>query len=160
MIGATTLSEYRKYIEKDSALERRFQPVMVDEPSVGQTIQILRGLKDAYEAHHRVKLQDQALVAAAELSDQYISDRFLPDKAIDLVDQAAAKVRLKQVSDPVKLREIDNKISRAKKEEDQAVSAQNFKKASRLKKEIEELKKREPRLILMLKKTKQQVSLR
>ena len=92
-IGATTLNEYRKYIEKDTALERRFQPVMVGEPSVEDTISILRGLKDRYEVHHGVRIRDAALVAAATLSDRYISDRFLPDKAIDLVDEAAAKLR-------------------------------------------------------------------
>jgi len=152
MIGATTLDEYRKYIEKDAALERRFQPVIVDEPSVEQSIQILRGLKDTYEAHHRVKLTDRALVAAAEMSDQYISDRFLPDKAIDLVDQAMAKVRLREVSDPAKLKEIDRKIKESKKEEDQAVAAQNFRKAARLKKEIAELKKRRTKIDLGVKK--------
>jgi ATP-dependent Clp protease ATP-binding subunit ClpC len=152
MIGATTLDEYQKYIEKDAALERRFQPVMVDEPNVEQTISILRGLKDAYEAHHRVKLTDQALISAAELSDQYISDRYLPDKAIDLVDQAAAKVRLAQVSDPEKLRAINKKIKEATKEKDQAVAAQNFKKANKLKGEIEKLKKQKEEIDVGVKK--------
>lgn len=152
MIGATTLDEYQKYIEKDAALERRFQPVMVDEPNVEQTISILRGLKDAYEAHHRVKLTDQSLVSAAELSDQYISDRYLPDKAIDLVDQAAAKVRLAQVSDPEKLKEVNKKIKEATKEKDQAVAAQNFKKANKLKSEIEDLKKEKEKIDVGVKK--------
>src|SRR5690606_3232606 len=93
-IGATTLDEYRKHVEKDPALERRFQPVMVDEPSVEETIKILEGLRDRYEAHHRVKITDEALEAAARLSDRYVTDRFLPDKAIDLIDEAASKVRL------------------------------------------------------------------
>ena len=94
-IGATTLDEYRKYIEKDAALERRFQPIQVDEPSVEETIQIIYGLRDRYEAHHRVKITDEAIEAAAKLSDRYISDRFLPDKAIDLIDEAGSKVRLR-----------------------------------------------------------------
>ncbi len=140
MIGATTLDEYRKHIEKDQALERRLQPVMVDEPNVEQTVQILRGLKDTYEAHHRVKLEDEALVAASEMSDQYITDRFLPDKAIDLIDQAAAKVRLNQVSDPDKLKKINKQIKEARKEKDQAVAAQKFEKADKLKKKIKKLK--------------------
>ena len=109
-IGATTLNEYRKYIEKDTALERRFQPVMVGEPSVEDTISILRGLKDRYEVHHGVRIRDAALVAAATLSDRYISDRFLPDKAIDLVDEAAAKLRTEIESMPAPLDEIRRKI--------------------------------------------------
>jgi len=152
LIGATTLDEYRKHIEKDSALERRFQPVMIDEPTVEQTIQILRGLKDTYEAHHRVKLTDEALIAAAEMSDQYISDRFLPDKGIDLIDQAAAKVRLKQVSDPSKLKEIDRKIKQSGKEKDQAVASQNFKKANQLKRDLKELKQKRAKIDVTAKK--------
>ena len=109
-IGATTLNEYRKYIEKDTALERRFQPVMVGEPSVEDTISILRGLKERYEVHHGVRIRDAALVAAATLSDRYISDRFLPDKAIDLVDEAAAKLRTEIESMPQPLDEIRRKI--------------------------------------------------
>ena len=105
-IGATTLNEYRKYIEKDTALERRFQPVMVGEPSVEDTISILRGLKERYEVHHGVRIRDAALVSAAVLSDRYISDRFLPDKAIDLVDEAAAKLRTEIESMPAPLDEV------------------------------------------------------
>ena len=109
-IGATTLDEYRKYIEKDAALERRFQPVLVGEPSVEDTISILRGLRERYEVHHKVAIQDSALVAAATLSDRYISDRFLPDKAIDLVDEAAAKIRMEITSMPVELDEAERRI--------------------------------------------------
>ena len=105
-IGATTLDEYRKYIEKDAALERRFQPIQVDEPSVEETIQIIKGLRDRYEAHHRVKITDEAVEAAAKLSDRYISDRFLPDKAIDLIDEAGSKVRLRSFTVPPNLKEL------------------------------------------------------
>src|SRR5437660_6024018 len=109
-IGATTLDEYRKHIEKDAALERRFQPVMVDQPSVEDTISILRGLKSRYEVHHKVTIKDSALVAAAVLSNRYISDRFLPDKAIDLVDEAAAKLRTEIDSMPTELDEIHRRV--------------------------------------------------
>lgn len=109
-IGATTLDEYRKYIEKDAALERRFQQVYVDQPSVVDSISILRGLKDRYETHHNVKIADSALVAAATLSTRYISDRFLPDKAIDLIDEAAAKLKMESTSKPEELDEIDRRI--------------------------------------------------
>jgi ATP-dependent Clp protease ATP-binding subunit ClpC len=113
VIGATTLDEYRKKIEKDSALERRFQPVVVPEPSVDQAIEILRGLKDRYESHHRVRIADEALVAAVELSDKYVTSRFLPDKAIDLVDQAAARVRLRLTARPERLARAENEVTRA-----------------------------------------------
>ncbi len=116
-IGATTLDEYRKYIEKDAALERRFQPVYVDQPSVEDTISILRGLKERYELHHGVKISDSALVAAAVLSNRYISERFLPDKAIDLVDEAAAKLKMEITSKPVELDEIDRRIMQLQMEE-------------------------------------------
>ena len=109
-IGATTLNEYRQYIEKDAALERRFQPVLVDEPTVEDTISILRGLKERYEVFHGVKIQDQALIAAATLSNRYITDRFLPDKAIDLVDEACATIRTEMDSMPTELDEISRKI--------------------------------------------------
>ena len=109
-IGATTLDEYRKYIEKDAALERRFQPVFVGEPTVEDTISILRGLRERYEQHHRVRIKDSALVAAAVLSHRYIADRFLPDKAIDLVDEAAAKLRMEATSMPVELDEVRRRI--------------------------------------------------
>ncbi|MCS7202787.1 MAG: Clp protease ClpC, partial [Dictyoglomus sp.] len=109
-IGATTVNEYRKYIEKDPALERRFQPILVKEPSVEETISILRGLKERYEVHHGVKIKDSALVAAAVLSNRYITDRFLPDKAIDLIDEAAAKLRMEIDSMPIELDEIERKL--------------------------------------------------
>src|SRR5207253_84487 len=110
LIGATTLDEYRKHIEKDAALERRFQPVVVDQPSVEDTISILRGLKERYEVHHGVRIKDSALVAAAKLSHRYIGDRFLPDKAIDLIDEAAARLRTEIDSKPEELDEVDRKI--------------------------------------------------
>ena len=116
-IGATTLDEYRKYIEKDAALERRFQPVMVDEPTVEDTISILRGLKERYEVFHGVKIQDQALIAAAVLSNRYITDRFLPDKAIDLVDEACAMIRTEMDSMPAELDDIRRKIMQHEIEE-------------------------------------------
>ena len=116
-IGATTLNEYRQYIEKDAALERRFQTVLVDEPTVEDTISILRGLKERYEVYHGVKIQDQALIAAATLSNRYISDRFLPDKAIDLVDEACALIRTEMDSMPTELDEIQRKIMQHEIEE-------------------------------------------
>ena len=109
-VGATTLNEYRKYIEKDAALERRFQPILIGEPTVGDTISILRGLKERYEVHHGVKIQDSATVAAATLSHRYISDRFLPDKAIDLIDEAASRLRIEIDSLPTEIDEINRKI--------------------------------------------------
>jgi len=108
-IGATTLNEYKKHIEKDAALERRFQPVLVDEPTVEETVSILRGLKERYEIHHGVRIKDSALVAAAQLAHKYISDRFMPDKAIDLVDEAAAKLRMEIDSLPTELDELERK---------------------------------------------------
>ena len=137
-IGATTVDEYRKNIEKDAALERRFQPVLVGEPAVDDTMDILRGLKDRYEAHHRVKITEEAIVAAAELSDRYITDRFLPDKAIDLVDQASARVRLRSKTKPVDTRELEDEVRRLKREKDQAVSAEDFGRAQDLKGQIQE----------------------
>ncbi|MGH2772921.1 MAG: Clp protease N-terminal domain-containing protein, partial [Actinomycetota bacterium] len=109
-IGATTLDEYRKFLEKDAALERRFQPIMVSEPTVAHTIEILKGLRDRYEAHHRVSITDSALVAAANMADRYISDRFLPDKAIDLIDEAASRMRIKSMSSPPVYRELEDEI--------------------------------------------------
>jgi len=132
LIGATTLNEYQKYIEKDAALERRFQPVPVPEPTVDQTINILRGLRDAMEAHHKVTIQDEALVAAAELSDRYISGRFLPDKAIDLVDQAAARVHLSTTSRPAAIQEAEAEIAQLKREQAYATSRKRFDKAKEL----------------------------
>src|ERR671910_481174 len=140
VVGATTVDEYRKNIEKDAALERRFQPVLVGEPSVDDTMEILRGLKDRYEAHHRVKITEEAIVAAAELSDRYITGRFLPDKAIDLIDQAAARVRLRSKTKPVDTRELEDEIGRLKREKDQAVSAEDYGRAQELKGRVEGLR--------------------
>mgnify|MGYP002656009034 CR=1 FL=1 len=131
-IGATTLDEYRKYIEKDAALERRFQPIQVDQPSVDESIQILRGLRDRYEAHHRVSITDEAIDAAVKLSDRYISDRFLPDKAIDLIDEAGSKVRLRSFTTPPNLKELEQKLDEVRKEKDAAVQSQEFEKAASL----------------------------
>ena len=129
-IGATTLDEYRKYIEKDAALERRFQPVQVGEPTVEHTIEILKGLRDRYEAHHRVSITDGAIVAAATLADRYINDRFLPDKAIDLIDEAGARMRIRRMTAPPDLREFDEKIADARREKESAIDAQDFEKAA------------------------------
>lgn len=137
VVGATTLNEYKRYIEKDAALERRFQPVLVDEPSVGQTIEILRGIRDQYEAHHRIKIQDEALVAASELSDRYIKDRFLPDKAIDVVDEAASKVRLATTSEPAELRETKTKVEKLERERESLSRAGKHKEAAEIKQKIE-----------------------
>lgn len=131
-IGATTLDEYRKYIEKDAALERRFQPIQVDEPSVEETILILKGLRDRYEAHHRVTITDEAIEASATLSDRYITDRFLPDKAIDLIDEAGSKVRLRSYTIPPNLKELEQKLADVRKEKDAAVQSQEFEKAASL----------------------------
>lgn len=131
-IGATTLDEYRKHIEKDAALERRFQPVQVDEPSVEDTVTILKGLRDRYEAHHRVSYTDDALVAAANLSDRYINDRFLPDKAVDLLDEAGARMRIRRMTAPEGLREVDERIAEVRKEKEAAIDAQDFEKAAGL----------------------------
>jgi len=153
-IGATTVNGYRKYIEKDAALERRFQPILVEEPSLEETIEILKGLRDKYEAHHRVKITDGALVAAAKLSDRYIKDRFLPDKAIDLVDEAAAKVRLALISTPVNLKELEEKIAHLEKEKEASIKAQDFRKADSLKKEIKQLEEEKKNLEEQIKKEK------
>ncbi|WP_026565494.1 ATP-dependent protease ATP-binding subunit ClpC [Bacillus sp. UNC41MFS5] len=147
-IGATTLDEYRKYIEKDAALERRFQPIRVDEPTLEESIQILEGLRDRYEAHHRVSITDEAIQAAVKLSDRYISDRFLPDKAIDLIDEAGSKVRLRSFTTPPNLKELEVKLEEVRKEKDSAVQSQEFEKAAslrdteqRLREQLEETKK-------------------
>jgi ATP-dependent Clp protease ATP-binding subunit ClpC len=131
-IGATTLDEYRKYIEKDAALERRFQPIQVNEPSADEAIQILKGLRDRYEAHHRVKITDDSIDAAVKLSDRYITDRFLPDKAIDLIDEAASKVRLQSFTVPPNLKELEQRLEEVRKEKDSAVQSQEFEKAAAL----------------------------
>ncbi len=131
-IGATTLDEYRKYLERDAALERRFQQIRVDEPSVDDTIQILRGLRDRYEAHHRCKISDDALDAAAQLADRYIQDRHLPDKAIDLIDEAASRMRIKTMSAPPRYRELEEEIETVRKEKEASIEAQEFEKAAAL----------------------------
>ncbi|OMH32404.1 ATP-dependent Clp protease ATP-binding subunit [Tersicoccus sp. Bi-70] len=131
-IGATTLDEYRKHIEKDAALERRFQPIQVSEPSVAHAIEILKGLRDRYEAHHRVSITDGALASAASLSERYISDRFLPDKAIDLIDEAGARLRIRRMTAPPELKEIDDRIADLKKEKESAIDAQDFEGAASL----------------------------
>lgn len=136
LIGATTLNEYQKYIEKDAALERRFQPVFVSEPSVEETIEILRGLRDKYEAHHKVKITDEAIKAAAELSDRYITNRFLPDKAIDLIDQAASRVRILATSSPPEIRRLEEEIARLRREQDYAATRRQYDEAKRLEEEI------------------------
>ncbi|MTB21603.1 MAG: AAA family ATPase, partial [Actinobacteria bacterium] len=131
-IGATTLDEYRKHLEKDAALERRFQPIQVKEPSVAHTIEILKGLRDRYETHHRVSITDGALAAAANMADRYVSDRFLPDKAIDLIDEAGSRLRIKRMTAPAELRAFDDKIANARKEKESAIDGQDFEKAAGL----------------------------
>ncbi len=131
-IGATTLDEYRKHLEKDAALERRFQPIQVNEPSVAHTIEILKGLRDRYESHHKVSISDDAVVAAATLADRYISDRFLPDKAIDLLDEAGSRLRIRRMTAPPELREMDDKIAEVRKEKESAIDGQDFEKAASL----------------------------
>jgi ATP-dependent Clp protease ATP-binding subunit ClpC len=144
-IGATTLDEYRKYLERDAALERRFQQVRVEEPSVDDTVQILRGLRDRYEAHHRVKITDEALHAAAELADRYIQDRHLPDKAIDLIDEAASRIRIRSMNAPPRYRELEDEIERVRKDKEDSIEAQEFEKAASLRDKERKLtqKKRE-----------------
>lgn len=139
-IGATTLDEYRKYIEKDAALERRFQPITVDEPTMEEAFQILQGLRDRYEAHHRVKITDEAIDQAVKLSDRYITDRFLPDKAIDLIDEAASKVRLSSYTVPPELKEMEQKLEEVRKEKDAAVQSQEFEKAASLRDKEQKLR--------------------
>ena len=131
-VGATTLDEYRKYVEKDAALERRFQPVKVDEPTLAHTIEILKGIRDQYEAHHRVTITDQALVAAANLADRYISDRHLPDKAIDLIDEAGSRLRIKRMQAPPDLRDIELRLNEVQEAKKRAVEEQQFEEAGRL----------------------------
>ncbi len=141
-IGATTLDEYRKYIEKDGALERRFQQIIVNPPSKDETVEILRGLRDRYEAHHRVQIKDEALGAAVELSDRYISGRCLPDKAIDVIDESGARVRLKAMTRPPDLKELDVEIERLNQEKEAAVAEQDFEKAAHLRDQADKLKKK------------------
>jgi len=134
-IGATTRDEYRKHLEKDAALERRFQPISVEEPTVPHTIEILKGLRDRYEAHHRVSFTDDSLVAAANLSDRYISDRFLPDKAIDLIDEAGSRMRIRRMTAPPDVREIDEKIAEVRLKKESAIDSQDFERAAQLRDE-------------------------
>src|SRR5256884_829384 len=131
-IGATTLDEYRKHLEKDAALERRFQPVMVSEPSVAHTIEILKGLRDRYEAHHRVQITDRALVSAANLADRYISDRYLPDKAIDLIDEAGSRLRIRRMATPPDYKQLEDDITKVRKDKETAIEKQNFDPAKKL----------------------------
>jgi len=139
-IGATTLEEYRKHIEKDAALERRFQPIQVDQPSVALTVEILKGLRDKYEAHHRVTITDAALVAAANLADRYVNDRFLPDKAIDLIDEAGARLRIRRLTAPPELKEFDARIETARTKKEEAIDGQDFELAASLRDEEQQLK--------------------
>ena len=140
VVGATTLDEYRKNVEKDPALERRFQPVLVDEPTVEETVQILYGLRDRYEAHHRVRVSDEAIEASAELGDRYITDRFLPDKAIDLLDEAAAEVRLRSTVPPVDVKRIEEEIANLEREKEDSVRSEDYEGAAGFKQRIEQLK--------------------
>ncbi|NLM37205.1 MAG: ATP-dependent Clp protease ATP-binding subunit [Firmicutes bacterium] len=139
-VGATTLDEYRKHVEKDAALERRFQPIIVGEPTREETVQILEGLRDRYEAHHRVKITDEAIRAAVDLSDRFISDRFLPDKAIDLIDEASSKVRLKTTVTPPNLKDLEDKIEQVQKEKEAAIRNEEFEKAASLRDEEQKLR--------------------
>jgi ATP-dependent Clp protease ATP-binding subunit ClpC len=141
VVGATTLDEYRRYVEKDAALERRFQPILVPEPSVEDTVEILRGLRDRYEAHHGVRFGDEALAAAAELSDRYLTDRFLPDKAIDLIDQAGARVQLRSRAPATDVRELERRIEQLCHDKDQAVANEQYERASQLRDEVSELRR-------------------
>jgi len=138
-VGATTLDEYRKHIEKDPALERRFQPIQVAEPTLSHAIEILKGLRDRYEAHHRVSITDSALVAAANMADRYINDRYLPDKAIDLIDEAGARLRIKRMTAPPDLREFDEKIAHVRREKEAAIDGQDFEKAAKLRDDEKQL---------------------
>ncbi|MCP4499525.1 MAG: ATP-dependent Clp protease ATP-binding subunit, partial [Deltaproteobacteria bacterium] len=141
-IGATTLDEYRKYIEKDSALDRRFQVVMVEPSNASETVEILKGLRDRYETHHRVQITDDAIASAVELSDRYITGRCLPDKAIDVIDEAGARVRLKAMTRPPDLKEIDEEVEKLNKEKEEAVANQDFEKAAKLRDTADKLKKK------------------
>ena len=139
VIGATTLDEYRKHIEKDAALERRFQPIQVDQPTTAQTIEILKGLRDRYESFHRVTITDDALEAAATLADRYINDRFLPDKAIDLIDEAGARLAIRKMTAPPELRELDEKIAVVRRDKEASIDGQDFEKAAALRDEEQRL---------------------
>ena len=145
-IGATTLDEYRKYIEKDSALARRFQAIIVDPPTKDETVEILKGLRDRYEEHHRVQITDDAVEAAVELSDRYITGRCLPDKAIDVIDEAGARVRLRAMTRPPDLKEIDEEVERLNKEKEEAVANQDFEKAASLRDQADKLRKKKDQI--------------
>ncbi|HMJ02372.1 MAG TPA: ATP-dependent Clp protease ATP-binding subunit [Conexibacter sp.] len=145
-IGATTLDEYRKYLERDSALERRFQQIRVDQPSTDETVQILRGLRDRYEQHHKVNITDEALTAAADLADRYISDRFLPDKAIDLIDEAASRMRIKSMTSPPVYRELEDEIEETRRAKEAAIEAQEFERAANLRDQERQLTQRKREL--------------
>src|SRR5205814_9954921 len=144
-VGATTLEEYRKYLERDSALERRFQKITVDQPTTEETVQILKGLRDRYEQHHKVNITDEALEAAADLADRNISARFLPDKAIDLIDEAASRMRIKSMTSPPVYRELEDEIEETRRAKEEAIEAQEFEKAANLRDQERRLvqKKRE-----------------
>jgi ATP-dependent Clp protease ATP-binding subunit ClpC len=157
-IGATTLEEYRKYIEKDAALARRFQSIMVEAPSVEDTIQIIRGLRDKYEAHHRVRISEEAVIAAARLSNQYITDRFLPDKAIDVVDEACSRARLKSTTRPPHLVDVEAQIERVTKEKEEAIESQEFEKAASLRDKERRLKEKLEREQQIWEKTRENFS--
>ncbi len=156
-IGATTLDEYRKHIERDAALERRFQPVMVGEPSIADTIEILRGLRERYEQHHRLKITDLALEAAANLGDRYISDRFLPDKAIDLIDEAGSRVRLLNSKLPPEAKEVDKELRQVQKEKEEAVRDQNFSQAGELREKEVQLREKIQNLIQATREEKKEI---
>ncbi len=159
-IGATTIDEYKKHIEKDAALERRFMPIIIEEPSTEDSIKILEGLRDRYEAHHRVKITDEALVASVHLSHRYISDRFLPDKAIDLVDEAASKVRLQTITEPPDLKDMDEKLQKLLKEKEEAISVQDYERAAVLRdkeKEVQEILEREKKEWYQMKEGKKPI---
>ena len=141
-IGATTLDEYRKYIEKDSALERRFQLIMVDPATKEETVEILKGLRDRYEEHHRVQITDNAIMEAVELSSRYITGRCLPDKAIDVIDEAGARVRLRTMTKPPEMKDIDEEVERLNKEKEEAVANQDFEKAAALRDQADKLRKK------------------
>src|SRR2546423_2602771 len=141
-IGATTLDEYRKHLEKDAALERRFQPIKVEEPTLAHTIEILKGLRDRYESHHSVTITDQAVVAAANLADRYIADRYLPDKAIDLIDEAGSRLRIRRMTTPPDYKQLEDEIVRVKKEKESAIERQAFDVAKRLREQEESLLQR------------------
>jgi ATP-dependent Clp protease ATP-binding subunit ClpC len=145
-VGATTLEEYRKYLERDSALERRFQKITVDQPSTDETVQILKGLRDRYEQHHKVNITDEALQAAADLADRYISDRFLPDKAIDLIDEAASRMRIKSMTSPPVYRELEDEIEQTRRKKEEAIENQEFEKAANLRDEERRLTKKKREL--------------